>query len=77
MKQFLIALDQTFGTLFGGMADETISARVWRESKSSVKWEVARKVIDSLFWFDEQHCFSSYLSEFERNQLPEEYKKWH
>lgn len=75
MKQFLIALDQLAGTLFGGYADETISARVWRESKKSRKWEIARKAIDTLFWFDNQHCFSSYLSEFERNQLPKEYKE--
>lgn len=74
MKQFLISLDQLIGTLAGGMADESISARAWREGKTSRKWNAIRLTIDAIFWFDKQHCFSSYISEFERTQLPPEYR---
>lgn len=30
MKQFLIALDQLVNVMLGGQADETLSARAWR-----------------------------------------------
>ena len=32
-------------------------------------------VVDKLFFWQRQHCFQSYISEFERKQLPEEYRK--
>lgn len=73
--QILIAFDQLIGTLFGGMADETISAACWRNGKTSHRWNAARIAVDTLLWFDPMHCFASYISEFERNQLPEEYYK--
>jgi len=70
MKQVLIALSQLGNTLTGGMADETISARAWRESH----W--MRHVIDTLFFFDPQHCYQSYLAECLRKQLPSHYDKF-
>lgn len=75
MKQVAIAFDQLCNTLAGGWADETFSARCWREGKTSRTWGAARIMVDALLWFDPQHCFNSYLSEFERKQLPEEYRK--
>lgn len=75
MKQTAIAFDQLIGTLFGGMADETMSAACWRKGKTSKAWNAVRILVDTLFWFDTQHCFASYISEFERRQLPEEYRK--
>lgn len=79
-KQFALSIDQTvncFVSVFvgGGWADETFSARCWRECKTSSNWNAARRVVDALFWFDPQHCFASYISEFERKQLPREYRK--
>lgn len=71
MKQILIALSQLGNTLTGGMADETISARTWREDL----W--LRHAIDAFFWLyrrEPQHCFSSYVSECERRQLPNHYR---
>lgn len=75
MKQLAIAIDQLFNALFGGWADETFSARCWREGKTSRAWNAARVMVDELLFFDPQHCFESYVSEFERKQLPEEYRK--
>jgi hypothetical protein len=65
--QIAIAVDQLANTLIGGMADETISARAWRE-----QWKF-RYVLD--FIFGKGHCFNSFVSELERNQLPKKYKK--
>ncbi|MCL2710766.1 MAG: hypothetical protein FWE95_07785 [Planctomycetaceae bacterium] len=72
--QILIAIDQLINTIFGGWADETLSARCWREKR----W--FRHVIDLLFrWqIDEAgrgHCEQCYWWERERMDMPEEYRK--
>lgn len=67
MKQVLIALDQLMNTLLGGMADETISARVYREDRVVLMF-----IINCLF-FNKNHCKESYTSERLRSQLPKEY----
>lgn len=71
--QFAIAFDQLANTLFGGYADETLSARAWRQSKHSKRWQYLRRVIDGLFFWQSDHCFNSYLSELHRKHLPQEY----
>ena len=67
--QVLVALDQLANTLIGGYADETVSARVYRHYlKGEQKW--AYKLINSLFFFQEDHCKEAYESELNRMQLP-------
>ena len=67
--QVLIAIDQLFNTLLGGYADETLSSRAYRlELERGRPW--ARKFVDTLLWFDKDHCKESYESEIERRQLP-------
>lgn len=74
MKQrilnLLIAIDQliyvliTFGS---GSPDETMSAAAWRlERKGRMAGRVFRPVIDILFWFDPEHCKTSYEAEVNR-----------
>lgn len=80
MKQQLIALDQFVNTLVWaegegfGKADETISARAWRLRNRNWRWGTARKVIDTLFFWDKNHCQTSFESELLRNHLPREYR---
>ena len=67
--QILIAIDQLINTLFGGFADETLSARAFRlEQERGRSW--ARKLIDGILFFDKDHCKESYESEILRRQLP-------
>jgi hypothetical protein len=67
--QVLIAIDQLINTLFGGFADETLSSRAYRlELERGRTW--SRKLIDTLLWFDKDHCKESYESEILRRQLP-------
>ena len=67
--QVLIAIDQLFNTLLGGYADETLSSRAYRlELERGRSW--GRKFVDTLLWFDKDHCKESYESEIERRQLP-------
>lgn len=83
MKQrilnILIALDQllwTLITLGKGKPDETISAALWRlELQGKIAGKLFRPVVDTLFWFDKNHCQQSYLSEINREHLSDFYKK--
>ena len=68
MQQILIAIDQLLNTLLGGMADETLSARAWREQSAWVA------VIDMLFFWQDNHCLRSYEAEMQRKQMPKEYR---
>lgn len=75
MKQALIAFDQLlnvwlFWWLPGGTwADETLSARAWRIRH---EWPRLHLVIDAAFFFDHDHCRTSYESEQQRMQAPPE-----
>lgn len=70
--QVLIAIDQLLNALFGGWADETISARTHRSG-----WVILEVLIDftfGLLFFEVNHCRNSYQSEMNRNHLPPEYR---
>ena len=72
MKYWLnlaIAIDQLFNAIFCGEPDETLSSRAYRLDKERGK-KLPRFLIDTLFFFDKDHCYQSYLSEIERKQLP-------
>ena len=68
MKQILIAIDQLANTFLGGMADETISARVHRSG-----WVRTERVIDWLFR-EPGHCRNAYTSELLRAHFPKSYR---
>lgn len=78
MKQLLIAMDQTLNTLIPlpgdgfGMADETLSARLWRLRHPAHKW------VDALLFWDREgpvrHCELSYRAELLRHHLPRGYR---
>lgn len=71
--QVLVALDQLINTLFWGYADETLSARAWRHHlKGDKDW--IYKLIDFLFFWQENHCKEAYESELERSQYPPAYR---
>lgn len=75
LKQVLIALDQVLNAVLAGRADETLSARCWRNRDNSWYWDGLRKGIDLLFFWQDQHCYHAYLSELYRQQLPNHYRK--
>lgn len=74
LLRVLIAIDQLVNTIFGGMPDETISAKLWR-LKDRQPYKVLRYIVDTLFWFDKEHCRTSYESEIKKTQLPSNYRK--
>ena len=68
-----IAVDQLLNALLFGHADETLSARTYRNRWKSHGWWLAYKLINGLFFWQHDHCQSSYNAEIERKHLPEEY----
>ena len=71
LKNLLIAIDQFINSLIGGWPDETLSSRAYRwEHDGKRSW--TRKLIDAIFFWEEKHCYTSYLSEREGRQLPPE-----
>lgn len=66
-RRVLIAIDQLANAILGGAADETLSARAYRED-----WMV-QHLINLLFW-DRNHCATAYHAEKYGLQLPEEYR---
>lgn len=71
-EQIPIAIDQLVNTIFGGWADETISSVAWRKRQEGKGWAILRRVIDTLFFWQTNHCRSAYESEKNRRQLPPE-----
>ncbi len=75
--QILIALDQLANTLIGlflddGWADESISAKAYRLRNDG--WNTAYRVINAIFFWQDNHCKASYMSELKARHLPAEYR---
>lgn len=71
IKNNLIAFDQGLNTLLGGYPDETLSSRSYRlDQKGKILGRVFRPLIDMIFFWQERHCFESYMSELNRKQFP-------
>ena len=78
--QPLIALDQLINTVIKingdgwGMADESISARVFRCFLQGLISDRAYRAIDALFFWQEAHCYHAWVAESQRQQLPNHYR---
>lgn len=68
----LIAIDQLVTALLGGWPDESLSSYAWRLEKQNKPFGFMRKVIDTIFFWDSNHCYKAMISERERLQLPPE-----
>jgi hypothetical protein len=79
-KQILIALDQLLNTLVyikndgWGFADEMISARAFRCYIQDYISDKMMQIIDTLFFWDDNHCYECWVLECERKQLPNNYR---
>jgi len=71
-----ISLDQLANTILKGEPDETLSSRAYRaDTKGRLFGRFFRPVIDGVFFWQENHCADSYISEVKRRQLPIEFQE--
>lgn len=76
LLQLLLSIDQFINVMLLGYADETLSARAHRQRvKGQRYWGWTANFIDTLFFWDIEHCKNAYLSESLRKQLPAEFRK--
>lgn len=68
----LIGIDQLFTTLLGGFPDETMSSYAYRMAIQRKPFGFMRNLIDSLFFWQPDHCRLAYLDEVKRRQMPPE-----
>jgi hypothetical protein len=62
-----IALSVLFNVLLGGYSNQTFSARNYgwkREGKPNLVW-----LIDTLFWFDPNHCLDAWTYWIVRKEI--------
>lgn len=75
LSRIAIAIDQLVNVvLCNGQPDETMSSNAWRMEQAGKPWGFMRRVIDAIFFFDPDHCATSYTSERERRHLPPEFR---
>lgn len=72
LLNLLIAIDQLVTATLGGYPDETLSSYAWRLEAQGKFFGFTRKLIDSLFWWDPNHCYNAMTSERNRLQVPPE-----
>ena len=67
----LISLDQfifSIITLGNSDPDETMSSAAWRMEQNGKFFGFTRSIIDTLLWFDADHCKTSYENELKHKQ---------
>jgi hypothetical protein len=72
----LIAIDQLLNVLVcNGEPDETMSSAAYRMHRDGRPAGFLMPIIDTLFFFDPDHCKASYWAEKKRSQLAPEFRQ--
>jgi hypothetical protein len=70
-----IALDQLLNALLFSGPDETLSSRAYRADRDGKLFgRIFRPVIDCLFFWQDGHCYQSYLAEVQRKQYSSNFR---
>ncbi len=72
--QILLWVDQGLNVLLGGWADETLSARAWRQ-RHKRRWAVLVRLLDWLFFWQHGHCRLAYQAEMARAHVASQYRR--
>jgi len=70
----LIALDQLIAAIIWGYPGITISSQMWRIELNG-GWSWPRRLVDTIFWFDPNHCQLSYENEVNGLRKPRDMRK--
>lgn len=70
-----IAIDQLVNSALGGEPDETLSARAHRQRLNGHPyWGWTAEAINTLFFWQEDHCLLAHQAEIRRYQFPPAYR---
>jgi len=72
--QLAIAVDQLVNAALFGWADETLSSRAYR-TQYKRRWRVIMRVINGIFFWQENHCRDAYLFERDKGHVPPEFRE--
>lgn len=66
-----VALTQLMSTLIGGWPDESTSSYLWRlEQQGKLAGRLFRPLVDTLFFWQPDHCRKAHEAERARYHLP-------
>lgn len=71
IHRLVVAISQLINTIFGGMPDETVSSRVYREKYSTGGsfYCFLELAINSFFFWEIDHCFLAWSDEVNRRHV--------
>ena len=68
IKNVAISIDKLANSLLWGSNAETLSARAYRMNDKKKRWRVTRSIIDTLLFWDKEHCKASYEASVARKR---------
>lgn len=74
-KNILIAVTQLLNALLGGYPDESTSSRAHRLRRENLAWDIVRRIVNLIFFWEANHCRQAYISEMTYRQIPPEFRK--
>jgi hypothetical protein len=69
-----VSVSRLINALLCGYSGEMLSARAYRLRNCSLFWGVVKEVLDSVFWWQLEHCRGCYEFEKASSDKPEEYR---
>jgi hypothetical protein len=70
LKNIYLAFDYFLNALLNGLPNETLSGRAYRmQQKPQPYWNGLAKCINTLFWWQANHCRGAYTADRERALL--------
>lgn len=70
-----VAIDQLLNALLGGSCDESLSSRAYRTDRDGKAFgKFFRPVIDTIFFWQDRHCYQAYLAEVQRRQYSKNFR---
>jgi hypothetical protein len=74
-RRIFVTISQVANVMTGGLPDELLCSRMWRKKQAGHKVGIVMvKILDTIFFFDKDHCKDSYEAEINREHLPDAIK---
>ncbi len=75
LTSIFIAVDQLLNALLLGAPDESLSSRAYRADRDGKAFgRFFRPLIDTIFFWQQRHCYQAYLAEVHRRQYSQNFR---